>query len=207
MLWSRAVSLVGVAVALAGPVVPRAPAEGVDLVPVLTSTPFAATGGQSVTHTIVVSAPGTGTATGVRVAFSTTVALGGAVASSTQGQCSVPNEQSVVCDLGVVAFPTADATPPKVTVTGTVKPNTAPGTLVQNLATVTAQPADADTSNNSASNAYLIPGLSGSASSRPTVAPASGDTGGTPGYLLPVTAGVLTFGAVVGVAAVRRRRR
>jgi hypothetical protein len=78
---------------------------------------------------------------------------------------------------------------------------------VQNLVTVTSAPADSDTSNNSASNAYLIPGLNGSASSRPTVAPASGDTTRRPGYLLPVAAGVLTFVVVIGVAALRRRRR
>ena len=207
MLWSRAVSVIGAAVALAGPVVPQAPAEGVDLVPVLTSTPFAATGGQSVTHTIVVSATGTGNAAGVRVVFSTTVGLSGAAATATQGQCAVQNEQSVICDLGVVAVAAADASPPKVTVTGTVAAKSAPGTLVQNLVTVTAQPADFDASNNSASNAYLIPGLSGTSSSRPTVAPVSGGTARRPGYLLPVAAGVLTFGVVIGVAALRRRRR
>jgi len=203
---SRAVRLVGVAVALAGPVLPLAPAEGVDLVPVLTSTPFAATGGQPVTHAIVVSANGTGNATAVRVIFTTTVALAGAAASATQGRCSITNEQSIVCDLGVVTFATADATPPKVTITGTVAPNSVPGTLVQNLVRVTSEPADSETSNNSASNAYLIPGGSGGASSRPTVAPASGSTGGTPGYLLPVAVGTVVFAALAGVV-IRRRRR
>jgi hypothetical protein len=201
------VSLVGVAVALAAPGVPLAPAEGVDLVPVLTSTPFGATGGQSVTHTVVVSANGTGSATAVRVTFTSTVALGGTAASATQGQCSIQNDQSIVCDLGVVTFATADATPPKVTISGTVAPNPVPGTLVQNLVKVSSEPADSDTSNNSASNAFLFPGGSGGASSRPTVAPASGGTARRPVYLLPVAAGALTFGVVLGVAALRRRRR
>jgi hypothetical protein len=204
---SRAVSLVGVAVALAGPVVAQAPADGVDLVPALTSAPFGAVGGQSVTHTILVSGNGTGAVAGARVTFTTTVGLDGAAASTTQGSCSVVDALTVVCELGAVDFPTADAAPPKVTISGTVTPKAARGTLVQNLVKVSSAPSDSDASNNAASNAYLIPGPSGGPASRPAAAPSSSGTAPTPGYLVPVAAGVLVVGALAGIFVVRRRRR
>jgi hypothetical protein len=203
---SRAVSLVGVAVALAGPFTAQAPADGVDLVPALTSAPFGAVGGQSVTHTILVSGNGTGTMAGVRVTFTTTVGLDGANASTTQGSCSVADALTVVCDLGVVDLPTADAAPPKVTISGTVTPKAARGTLVQNLVKVSSSSSDSDVSNNAASNAYLIPGASGPAS-RPAAAPSSSGPARTPGYLMPVAAGVLVVGVLASVIALRRRRR
>jgi hypothetical protein len=204
---SRAVSLVGVAVTLAGPFTARAPADGVDLVPALTSAPFGAVGGQSVTHTILVSGNGAGTVAGVRVTFTTTVGLDGATASTTQGSCSVADPLTVVCELGAVDFPTADAAPPKLTISGTVTPKTARGTLVQNLVKVSSAPSDSDVSNNAASNAYLIPGPSGAPASRPAAAPSSSDPSRTPGYLMPVAAGVLVVGVLAGVIMRRRRRR
>ena len=103
-------------------------------------------------------------------------------------------------------FPTADTAPPKVTITGTVTPGSVRGTLVQNLVKVASEPTDSDVSNNEASNAYLIPGPSGGATSRPAVAPSSGDAARTPGYLAPVTAGVFVFGALAGLILVRRRQ-
>jgi hypothetical protein len=211
VLLIRAVSIAGFVIALAGPVAapaPPAPSGGIDMVPVLTSTPFGATGGQSVTHTILVSGSGTGTVTGVRVTFTTTVGLDGAVATTTLGRCTLAADGlTVVCDLGVVNYPTADAAAPKVTISGTVRPGSVPGTLVQNLATVASEPADSDVSNNSASNAYLTPGTSGAATSRPPVTPSSGDAARGPGFLAPVAAGVMVFGVLVGVILLRRRRK
>lgn len=207
MLLSRAVSVVGVVVGLAGVVPAQAPAGGVDLVPALTSAPFGAVGGQAVTHTILVSGSGTGSVPEVRVAFTTTVGLDGAAASTSQGRCSIADKLTVVCELGAVDFPTADTAPPKVTVTGTVAPGSAPGTVVQNLVTVASEPADSNASNNSTSNAYLIPGPSGSPASRPPAGSSSGDAGRDVGYLAPVAAGVLVFGVLAGVLVLRRRRR
>jgi hypothetical protein len=206
VLLSRAVSVVAVAVALAGPVPARAPSGDVDLVPVLTSAPFGAIGGQPVTHTILVSGTSTGNVTGVRVTFTTTVGLDGAVAGTTQGRCSIVDGLTVVCDLGVVDFPSVDATPPKVTISGTVTPGSVRGTVVRNQVAVTSEPPDSDLSNNAASNAYLIPGLGDGPTSRPAVAPSSGGAARRPGYLAPVAAGVLVVGVLAGVMLLRRRR-
>ena len=207
MLLSRAVGLIGVAVALAGPVAAPAPSGGVDLVPVLTSAPFGAVGGQPVMHTILVSGTGTGSVTAVTVTFTTTVGLTGAVASTTQGTCSIVDEFTVVCELGVVDLPTADTAPPKVTINGTVPPRSVPGTLVQNQVKVASEPPDANGSNNATSNAYLIPGRSDGPAGRPTAAPPPGGTARRLGYLAPVGAGVLVFGALAGVFLLRRRYR
>src|SRR5205814_8746094 len=111
------------------------------------------------------------------------------------------------CDLGIVAFSTPDIAPPKVTIKGTVKSAAIPGTLVRNLVKVESQPADADLSNNEASNAYLIPGLSDGPTSRSTGAASSDGSTRTPGYLAPVAAGVLVFGGLASVILLRRRRR
>jgi hypothetical protein len=202
------VSVVGVVVGLAGAVPAQAPAGGVDLVPALTSAPFGAVGGQSVTHTILVSGSGTGSVPGVRVTFTTTVGLDGAAASTSQGRCSIADKLTVLCELGAVDFPTADTAPPKVTITGTVTPGSVPGTVVQNLVTVASEPADSNASNNSTSNAYLIPGPSGGPTSRPPAASPGDDAADAgPGYLAPVAAGVLVFGVLAGVLVLWRRRR
>jgi hypothetical protein len=160
-------------------------------------------GGQVVTHTIVVSGTGTGTMTAVRLTFTTTADLDGVAANASQGSCAVVNALTVDCDLGTVEFPSAGATPPKVTITGTVKPGIARGSLVRNLVTVTSGSADADASNNAPSNAYLIPGPSSSA---PGAAPAAAATAPRPGYLLPVVAAVLVLGVLASLIVLRRRR-
>ena len=200
MFAYRAAGLIGVVVAL------HAPRAGVDLVPELTSAPFGATGGQSVTHTIRLSGTGSGNVTGVRVTFTTTVGLDGAVASSTQGHCAVADARTVVCDLGAVTLPASGTSPPTVTIRGTLPPGTARGTLVQNQVTVAATPLDADASNNQASNAYLIPGLSDGPSS-PPAAEAPTAASSTPGYLIPVAVGVLAIAALAGAILLRRRGR
>lgn len=199
-LLARAIGVVAV---LAGPVAAPTPAGGVDLVPALTSTPFGAVGGQAVTHTIVVSGTGTGTMTAVRLTFTTTVELDGVAASASQGRCAVVNALSVACDLGALDFPGTEATAPKVTITGAVKPSTAPGALVRNLVTVTSESPDADASNNTSSNAYLIPGLT---SGVPSTAPAVADDARRPAYLLPAAAAVLVLGLLAGLILLRRRR-
>jgi hypothetical protein len=212
VLLSRAVRIVSVvAVALAGPVFAPTPSGVVDLVPVLTSTPFGAAGGQLVTHTILVTGTATGSLTAVRLTFTTTVGLDGVAASASRGRCTIANALTVVCDLGTLDFPTADTPPPKVTITGTVQPATARGTLVQNLVNITSEAPDADASNNATSNAYLIPGLS-SSSSAPNAAQSSGGAAPRPGYPVPVTAvavaaAVLVLGALSSLILLRRRRR
>src|SRR5438477_12899722 len=81
--------------------VPAAPPP-VDVVPVLTSTPFAAAPGRPVSHTVTLSGTGTGVVTGVTVTFTTTVALDGATATASRGTCPVVTARKVVCDLGDV---------------------------------------------------------------------------------------------------------
>jgi Domain of unknown function DUF11 len=206
VLLSRAVRIVSVGVALAGPVFAPTPSGVVDLVPVLTSTPFGAVGGQLVTHTILVTGTATGSLTAMRLTFTTTVGLDGVAASASQGRCTVVNAFTVVCDLGTLDFASADTPSPKVTITGTIQPGTARGTLVQNLVNITSEAPDADASNNATSNAYLIPGLSGS-SSAPNAAQSSGGAARRPGYLVPVAAAVLVLGAMASFILLRRRRR
>jgi hypothetical protein len=180
-------------------------AAGADLVPVLTSTPFGAVGGQPVTHTVTVGGTGTGSLTAVQVTFTTTVDLDGVTATTSQGACLVVSPRRVVCDLGTVNLPATDPALPKVTVAGAVQRGTVPGTLVQNLASVTAE-ADADRSDNEVSNAYLVPGAAAptpesSASGRP---PARAGPGLGPALVGASVAAVL---AVAGLYLLRRRRR
>jgi hypothetical protein len=92
----------------------------------------------------------------VRITFTTTVGLDGVTASASSGSCPIVTALTVVCELGNVELPGADAATPKVTITGTVHAGTAPGTLVQNLVNVTS--GMPDVSNNIANNAYLVPG-------------------------------------------------
>lgn len=200
----RAVHLV--AVALGGPAVGLAPSGGADLVPVLTSTPFGAIGGQAVVHTIVVSGSGTGSVAGVRLTFTTNVSLDGATVSTSQGQCSVTDARTVTCDLGAVDVANADA-PPKVTINGTVAPGTPGGTLVQNLVKLTPGAPDGDMSNNATSNAYLIPGGSGGPPGRAEAGRPPDRSGRTPRFLAQVAGGLLAFGGLLTLVLVRRRRR
>ena len=62
----RAAPVVGVLVALAGWAPAVAPSPPADVVPVLTSTPFAAAPGRPVSHTVTLSGTGTGVVPGVR---------------------------------------------------------------------------------------------------------------------------------------------
>jgi len=175
----------------------RAPAPVA--VPVLTSTPFAAAPGQRVTHTIGLSGSAAGTVAAVRVTFTTTVDLDGVAVTAKPGTCPVVTPRRVVCDLGDLDFANPDAPAPTVTVTGTVHPGQSPGTLVQNLVTVTS-----GTTDNVVSNAYLVPGSTVPSPAAP--APAAGPRGRTPSgpvILLVALGAVLLAG--LGVTAWRRR--
>jgi LPXTG-motif cell wall-anchored protein len=196
--------VVGVLTALAGWAPIGAPPSPVDVVPVLTSTPFAAAPGRPVSHTVTLSGTGTGVVPGVKVTFTTTVGIDGVTASASRGACPVVTALTVVCELGDVTFP-GDGAAVTVTVTGTVHPGTAPGTLVQNLVTVSAP--DADPGDNAVSNAYLVAGAS-TAATRPATAaarpPAKGTGGRTP--LVAVAVGVAALAAGAVLLWWRRRR-
>ena len=199
-------SVVGVLTVLTAWVPAQGPSP-VDLVPVLTSTPFAAPPGTRVTHSVTVSGTGTGTVRGVRMTFTTTVGLDGVTATLNRGTCPVATAQTVVCELGDVDFPAEGVT---VTVTGTVRADTPPGTLVQNLVTLTPAEPDADPGDDTVSNAYLVAGASAAA---PRLSPsATGRPAPRPATRMPAAAaaGLAGAAAVLVVAAIllwRRRRR
>jgi hypothetical protein len=185
------------------------PSGALDVVPVLTSTPFGATSGQQVTHTITLSAAGTGTVPAVRVTFRTTAGLDGVTARASPGSCPTVTGTSVVCELGNLTFPGA----PSVTVTGTVGRGLVPGALVQNLVEVTLPAPDGNPGNDTVSNAYLIPGASASTVARPSAAAAPAPPGGgwPVGWPLdwPVALALALGGLVGAVVALlwwRRRR-
>jgi hypothetical protein len=174
-----AVPHVALATALAGAIIATVPVRVADVTPVLTSTPFGAAAGQSVTHTITLS--GTGALTSVRITFTTTVGLDGVTASASSGTCPIVTALTVVCELGNAELSAAGTATPEVTVRGTVHVGTAPGTLVQNLVNVTLGEPDADPSNNLANNAYLIAGgapaqVRASASAADTASPSGAAT-------------------------------
>jgi hypothetical protein len=190
--------MIGATVAALVILVPATPSP-VDLVPVLTSTPFAAAPGRPVSHTVTLSGTGTGVVPGVTVTFTTTVGLDGATATASRGTCRVVTAQKVTCDLGDVTFP-GDA--PTVTITGTVHPGTAPGTIVQNLVAVTAS--DADPGNNATSNAYLVAGPSTTPSPAPVGIPRR-----KPASRLPILVAALAVlaGGTLLLLRIRRRPR
>ena len=202
----NAVPVVAIATALTG-VVMATPAPPVDPVPVLTSSPFGAAPGQPVTHTITLSDPGTGAAaltslTSVRITFTTTVGLDGVRASASSGNCPIVTALTVVCELGNVEL-SGDAATPKVTITGVVHAGTAPGTLVQNLVGVTSGVPDADSSNNVANNAYLIPGGAPTHVRAPaSAANAASPSGGAARLVNPVPV-LATVLILAGLAAAR----
>jgi len=199
-----AVPVVAALSALAGWVPTVAPSAAVDVVPVLTSTPFAAAPGRPVSHTVTLSGTGTGVVPGVRVTFTTTVGLDGVAASASRGACPVVTARTVVCELGDVTFP-GDGTAVTVTVTGTVHPGEVSGTLVQNLVSVTSSVPDADPTDNTVSNAYLTAGAS-AATVRPSVA-ADAPARGRTGRISVVVAALGLAGLAVGILLRRRRRR
>jgi hypothetical protein len=190
--------MIGAALAALLILAPAAPST-VDVVPTLTSTPFGAAPGRPVSHSITLSGTGTGVVPGVTVTFTTTVALDGATASASRGTCPTVTAQKVVCNLGDLAFP---GDPVTVTVTGTVHPGVAPGTLVQNLVAVSAS--DADPGNNAASNAYLVAGPSTSSSAVPASAPRPARK---PANRLPIVAAAVAVLAGTAVLLLRIRRR
>jgi hypothetical protein len=202
-----AVPVVGVLTALAGLAPALAPSSPVDVVPVLTSTPFAAAPGRPVSHTVTLSGTGTGVVPGIKVTFTTTVGLDGVTASASRGACPVVTALTVVCELGDVTFP-GDGAAVTVTVTGTVQPGTASGTLVQNLVTVTPATPDADPTDNAVSNAYLVAGAS-TAAVRPSTVVPIGAPPARPANRMPVVAAALGLVALTAGAVLlwRRRRR
>ncbi len=149
----RVVPIIGVVTALAGPAVAASASPDVGVSPVLTSTPFGAAAGQPVTHTVTLS--GTGAATAVRVTFTTTVGLDSVAATASQGACPVVTAVRVVCELGDVDL-SPGAPAPTMTISGTVPPGTARGTLIQNVVAVTAPGLNGDPANGAVSNAYLV---------------------------------------------------
>ncbi|HEV7899024.1 MAG TPA: hypothetical protein VGP31_14410 [Planosporangium sp.] len=212
-MWiAHGVPMVGLSAVLAGSAAsPTAAASALDVVPVLTSTPFASPPGQAVTHTITLSGTGTGTATAVRVTFTTTVELDSVTASASPGTCPVVTALTVVCDLGNVDFTDANPPAPKVTIAGIVHAGASRGTLVQNLANVTLGAPDAGAINNVVSNAYLVSGTSAAPLPPPASAPAlSAPPSDRAGRRLikaaPVVA-VVGLGLVTAALVVRWRRR
>jgi hypothetical protein len=162
----RVVPIVGVVAALAGSAVAGSPSPPAGVSPVLASTPFGAVPGRQVTHTVTLS--GTGVVAAVRVTFTTTVGLDGVTAAASNGACPVVTALRVVCDFSGVDL--SSGTAPTMTISGTVHPGTAPGTLVQNVVTVGSPGGDGDRATDVVSNAYLV--AAGNAS--PPAAPTGG---------------------------------
>jgi len=164
---------------------------------VLDSAPCGAVPGRAVTHTITLS--GTGVVAAVRVTFTTTVALDGITAAANQGGCPVVTAVRVVCELGDVDVSSATAGP-TVTISGTVHAGTAPGTLVQNLVSISSSDRAGDPETEVVSNAYLV-------AAGETTPPAAVNGGGQPSAAPPGpnnrrTNRLPAAGAVVALAAV-----
>lgn len=169
--------------------------------------PFGASPGAAVTHTVTLS--GTGVVLAVRVTFTTTVGLDGVKATASPGGCPVVTPLMVVCEFGDVNF-SDPAAAPTMTITGTVHPGTAPGTLVQNLVSVTSAGGAADPTDNVVSNAYLVAGLGPSSALDPSPTASAGVASPQPGQVNPLLAvgAVLALGCLgmAGLIFGRRRR-
>lgn len=203
------VPIISLVTALAGPAVAGSPSPTVSVSPVLTSTPFGAAAGQPVTHTVTLS--GTGAATAVRVTFTTTVDLDGVTATPSQGGCPVVTTVRVVCEFGAVDLSRGAATP-TMTISGTVHPGTAPGTLVQNVVAISAPGHDGDPANDVVSNAYLV--AAGTTASPPAKAggtdaprPPRNPNHAQASPLSTVGAGMVLFGLAMSGLILWRRRR
>ncbi|MFU8876340.1 hypothetical protein [Micromonospora sp. SL4-19] len=208
-MWeSVAASVAGMmgAVAAAAPAPPPAPA--VDATPVLTSTPFGALPEQGVTHTVTIS--GRGTLTATRVTFTTTADLDGVIAQAEPGRCAA-SPRVVVCDLGDLLLGAATAVP-RITITGRIRPGVPSGTLVRNRVSVTSVESTA-TDPQIASNAYLLPGSTATATATATdpalEPPAVASDVRPPGRSLrvPAVAAVMVSVVAAGILLARRRLR
>ncbi|HEX6499294.1 MAG TPA: hypothetical protein VF054_09725 [Micromonosporaceae bacterium] len=193
-----AVSLAGV-VALGVPLLN--PSPPVSVVPVLTSQPFGAAPGRRVTHTITLSGGGTGTAPAVRVTFTTTVDLDNLATSARPGRCT-HTARSVVCDLGDLRFPAA--TPPTITITGTIHSPTESGALVENKVAV--QVAGSTTADQVVSNAYLVASPTPGTPSTPTPRAAARRPADRTPVLAGAVAAVLVAAGALGFLRLRARR-
>ncbi len=169
--------------------------------------PFGASAGQPVTHTVSLS--GTGAATAVRVTFTTTVDLDGVTATASQGGCPVVTTIRVVCEFGDVDLEPGAAAP-TMTISGTVRPGTAAGTLVQNVVAVSTQGRDGDPATDVVSNAYLAaagdaasPATPGGDASRPPRDPSREQASA----LSTVGAAMVVFGLTASGLILWRRRR
>ena len=204
-VWeSLARSVVGPMIAATGAVLAPAPSSAVDVVPVLTTTPFGALPGQQVTHTVTVS--GQGTVTDARVTFTTTVDLDTVTAHTARGRCAV-SARSVVCDLGDLRLDPGSSAP-RVTITGRVRPNAPPGSLVRNRVVVSSAPPGAA---GTTSNAYLLAGATATPTDQPQQEshPAATDARPLSRWMAgPAVAAVVVAGAAMaGVLLARRLRR
>ncbi|NES27966.1 hypothetical protein GCE86_09620 [Micromonospora terminaliae] len=208
-MWeSVAASVAGVVVAVAGTAPASPPAPAVDATPVLTSTPFGALPAQGVTHTVTIS--GRGTLTATRVTFTTTADLDGIIARAEPGRCAA-SPRIVVCDLGDLLLGAAAAVP-RITITGRIRPGVPPGTLVRNRVSVTSAESTV-TDSHIASNAYLLPGSTATATTAATdpalETPAVANEVRPPEGSLrtPVVAAVVVSAVAAGILLARRRLR
>jgi hypothetical protein len=144
------------------------------------------------------------------VTFTTTVGLDGVTAAANQGGCPVVTAVRVVCDLGDVNL-SPGAAAPTVTIAGTVHPATVPGTLVQNVVSISSAGRDGDPAKDVVSNAYLVaaPDASRVPASTSGANPPSGQSPHRAQVnRLPAVGAVLVLvGLTVSGVLVRRRRR
>ncbi|PZF91249.1 hypothetical protein C1I99_23620 [Micromonospora deserti] len=169
--------------------------------PVLTSAPFGALPGQGVTHTVTLS--GQGSVTAARVTFTTTADLGGVTARAEPGRCTA-SARTVVCDLGDLRLGASSA--PRITITGTLPPDTPPGTLIRNRVSVTSAQSTAD---GVTSNAYLLPESRRTPSEEPRQEsqPAASKAEPPGGSMGVAVVAALVVASVVAAGAVLARRR
>ncbi|MEU2613527.1 hypothetical protein ABZ570_18360 [Micromonospora sp. NPDC007271] len=205
-MWeSVAAPVVGLLAAVAGVAPAPTPSPAVNFAPVLTSTPFGALPGQRVTHTVTIS--GTGVLTATRVTFTTTADLDDVTVRAEPGECTT-SPRTVVCDLGDLSLGATAGAPPRITVSGRVRPGAPPGAVVRNRVTVTSVES-ATTGAPVASNAYLIPGPTRPPTDPPLESPpvAAGAPPSGSARVPAIVAVVLAAAAAVGTLLLTRRRR
>ncbi|MFU8875375.1 hypothetical protein [Micromonospora sp. SL4-19] len=176
-----------------------------DATPVLTSTPFGALPGQRVTHTVTIA--GTAALAAARITFTTTADLEAVTARAEPGWCGV-TAREVVCDLGDVRLATGSPAP-RVTITGKVRSDAAPGAVVRNLVSLTSEELPEDEAQ-IASNAYLVPGSTPTPIDPPPGPEAAAAANPTPARSMrgPTAVALVAAGvAAAGVLLTRRRLR